>query len=197
MMTRFSLGQRQLAAVGMLTLVIASLVIAAVTPVWWLHQRYDGKIEEYLDQLKRFQRVAALRPAIEMHVLELEKLDGAQYYLKGHAPALIGAELQGLLTRIVESHQGRVVSSQLQPAKDERKPNDPVKTLVSVQFMAATVPLQLILHQIEAHKPYLFVEQVTARAPLGRAYKPTPGVQPEFTVQILVSGYSLADAGRQ
>jgi general secretion pathway protein M len=185
--------QGRLAAIGILVAMLLLLAFAFSAPIWWLHKRYDDKIEEYSDQLQRYSRVAILRPAIENSLQNVEKLDPRKYYIKSNTPTLAAAELQDLLTRIIEGSQGRMVSSQALPNKDEKMMPGPAKVAISIQMNAPIVPLQLILHAIEDHTPSLFIEQLTVRANQGRGYKPTPGVQPEFSVQMTVSGYSLND----
>jgi general secretion pathway protein M len=183
--------QGRLAAISILVATLLLLVFAFSAPIWWLHKRYDDKIEEYSDQLQRYRRVGVLRPAIESSLQDVEKREPRKYYLKSNTPALAAAELQDLLTRIIEGSQGRMISSQALPDKEEKKSPTPVKVAISIQMNATIVPLQLILHAIEDHTPSLFIEQLTVRANQGRGYKPTPGIQPEFGVQMTVSGYSL------
>jgi general secretion pathway protein M len=197
MSLHLSKGQSRLAAIGLLLFVLLLMATAIAVPTWWLHKRYDTKIDEFSDRLERYRRVEMLRPDIERSIVNIEKLEGQKYYLKGGTPTLITAELQGLLTRIIESNQGRMISSQVQPVKDEHKTTEPAKVSVSVQLVASIVPLQLILNAIEGHTPYLFIDQLTVRANQGRGYKPVPGVQPEFSVQLTVSGFSLSDGSRQ
>ena len=197
--------QSRFAAIGLLLLVICTLVAAVVVPVWWQHKRYDGLIEEYSDRLTRYRRVAALRPRIEDALSDAAKRDSRKFYLKAVSPTLAAAELQGLVTQLIGTNKGRVFSSQIQQATDDPKndakdgatPNSPakspVKVSVSVQMTASAVPLQLILHAVESQEPYLLIDQLTVRTNQGRGYKPVPGIQPEFVVQMTVSGYTALD----
>jgi general secretion pathway protein M len=189
-------GQSRLAAVLLLLVAVALLVAAVAVPTRWLHQRYDRFIEDYSDRLQRYRRVAALRPGIEAATAAAEKRDSRKYYLKAGSPTLAAAELQGLVTRIVDGHQGKVMSSQILPAKEDGKSAGPLKVALSVQLGAAIIPLQMILHSLEAAEPYLFIDQLTVRANQGRQYKPMPGVQPEYVVQITVHAYAPATGAK-
>jgi general secretion pathway protein M len=182
--------QSRLLAILLALLALALLSAAVALPTLWLHKRYDQFIEDYSDRLQRHRRVAALRPAIEDAIKTAEKRDSHKYYLKGTSPTLAAAELQGLVTRIIDGNQGKIMSSQILPPKDEAKTTGPQKIAISVQLGAAIIPLQMILHTLETTEPYLFIDQLTVRANQGRTYKPIPGSQPEYVVQLTVHAYA-------
>lgn len=181
--------QSRLLALGLLLLVLAAAVAAVAVPAILLHRHYDHYIDQYSDHLARYRRVAASRADIEAALADVEKRDARRYYLKARAPALAAAELQGSIARVVESHNGHMISSQAMPAKDDGKSAAGTRISLSTQFSAAIVPLQTILHDIEVHEPYLFIDQLTVRANQGRQFKPQPGVQPEYSVQLTVSAF--------
>ena len=186
---RLTPAQSRLLAVVLLLLMIAALVAAVAVPAVLLHRHYDHYIDQYSDHLARYRRVAASRGDIEASLAEVEKRDPRRFFLKAHAPALAAAELQGSISRVVESHNGHMISSQIMPAKDDGKAAAATRITLSTQFSAAIVPLQTILHDIEVHAPYLFVDQLTVRANQGRQFKPQPGVQPEYSIQLTVSAF--------
>ena len=196
MKLRLSPMQSRALALSLLLLVISAAVAAVALPTWLLHKRYDGYLEDYTDRLKRYRRVAALRPAIEEGMKAVEARAGRQNYLKGTSPASSAAELQGLVTRIIETNNGRIISSQALPAKAEGKTAEPAKAAISILMNATISSLLLILHTLETNQPYLFVDQLTVRAGQGRIYKPVPGVEPEYQVQLTVSGFAPAGGGK-
>jgi hypothetical protein len=181
----------RMAAVLLLVFSIASIVSLFVLPTLWLHHRYDSFLEENLDRLQRFRRIAALRPALEASIAEVLKQDGKKYYFHTAAPNLAAAELQNLATRIIGRHGGRVVSSQVQVHAEEGKIQEPQKVSVYVQFIASVVPLQLTLHSLETNVPYLFIEKVSIAARQGKAYRPQPGIQPDSDIHLSISAYVL------
>lgn len=186
-------GQSQLAAVALLLACIAVLCGAIAFPAWWLHQHYDLAIEDGADRLQRFRSVAALRPAIDAAIDEVETKNARRFYLHAATPTLAAAELQRLATQIIEGQNGRVAATQVLPIKEETKAGTATRVSVTVHFNASAVPLQLILHALETTEPYFFLDQITVRASQGRAYKPVPGIQPEFAVQLTVSAYALPE----
>ena len=181
--------QHRFAALGLLVIVAAAVAGAVAWPTWRLHRHYDTAIDDYSDRLARYRRVAAQRPAIEQALAAADKAGARQYFLKGPSATLAAAELQGMVTRIVDNHKGRLISSQILPAKDEGKSGGPSKVTIAVNLNASTIPLQMILHTIETQEPYLFLDQLTVRANQGRSYRPAPGQNPEFAVQISLHGY--------
>jgi general secretion pathway protein M len=187
-------GQRRAAAVALLLASIVLVVAAVAWPVWRLHGHYDEVIGESTDRLVRYQRIAALRPAIEQSIAAVEQRGAKQHFWKGSTPALASAEIQGAVTKIIETHQGRIFSSQTVSGPEDAKAAGPAKVSISIQLTAAIVPLQLILHAIESHQPYLFIDQLSIRANQGRGFKPAPGAQPEFVVQLTVRGYAQPGA---
>jgi general secretion pathway protein M len=197
MKTKLTPGQRRLVAVLLLLLAVSLMAAAIFWPTWQLHQHYDAHIDDMTDHLGRYRRIVALRPAIEEATAEVGKRNGQKHYLKGDTPAVAGAELQSLVTRLVESNSGRLISSQVMPVAEESKNKDaklggPKKIAINLQMNTSIVPLQMILHALETNEPYVFIDQLTVRATQNRNYKPVPGVQPEFSVQLTVHGYALA-----
>jgi len=196
MKRRLTPKQSRALALLLLLAVVSAVVAAMALPTWLLHKRYDSYLDDSSDRLRRYQRVAALRPAIAEEIKAVEMRAGRQYYLKGVSATSSAAELQGLVTGIIETHNGKIVSSQVIPAKEDGKKTGPAKASISVQMNASMVPLLVILYTLETGQPYLFVDQLTVRTGLGRAYKPVGGVEPEFVVQFTVSGFALAGGGK-
>ena len=196
MRRRPSPAQSRALALLLLLVAVSAAVAAVALPTWLLQQRYDSYLEDYTDRLKRYRRVAALRPAIENEVRAVEARAGRQYYLKGASPASSAAELQQLVTEIIETNKGRITGSQALPPKEDGKTAGPAKATISVQMNASIIPLLGILHTLETTQPYLFVDQLSVRANQGRAYRPVVGVEPEYVVQFRVSGFALAGGGK-
>lgn len=185
--------QSRFAASVLLAVTVALVVALFVAPTLWLHKHYDAFLDDYADRLERYRRVAALRPTIEAATDEVLKRDGRKFYLHANSLTLAAAELQGLLTRLVEGNKGHITSSQVLAQKDEPQADEPRKVTLYIQLTASIVPLQLILHAIESNVPYLYIDRVVLASNHGRAYRPEPGVQPEFGVQLTVSGYALPE----
>lgn len=184
--------QARLLAVLLGLLTIALLVAAVALPTLWLHKRYDQLLENYSDRLQHYRRISALRPTIEEATKAAAKRESRKHYLKSTSPTLAAAELQGLVSRIIDGNQGKIMSSQILPAKGKGDTTEPQKVAISVQMGAAIIPLQMILHTLETQEPCLYIDQLTVRANQGRTYKPVPGIQPEHVIQLTVHAYAPA-----
>lgn len=186
--------QRRLLAVLLALAVVSTAMAACILPALWFHQRYDNYIESYSDRIQRYRRVAANIPHIEQALKGAAKRDSNKLYLKSASPTLASAELQGLLTKIIEANQGKVLSSQVVPQKDDAKTQNG-KVSVSVQLGAATTPFQVILYTLETNEPHLFIDQISITSNQGRTYRPIPGVQPEFSIQLTAHAYMAPGSG--
>lgn len=184
--------QSRAVAFILLVALIVIVIIGFAWPTWWLHIRYDKIIEDSLDRLSRYRRIASIRPALEESLAEVERGDPRRYYWKGSTTALVAADIQGAVTKIVAANQGRISASQILPTQEDSKATEPQAISVSIQMTASIISLQLILHTIESHTPYLFIDHLFIQGHQGRGYKPVPGIQPEFAVQFTVRGYNLS-----
>jgi hypothetical protein len=62
---------------------------------------------------------------------------------------------------------------------------------ISVQLTAHVVALRQVLHALETHTPYLFIENLMVRTQVPGNFKPGPGNEPEMYVSMEVHGFSL------
>lgn len=191
MKIKMSSAQSRTVALILLVTLIALVVVGFAWPTWWLNRRYDTIIEDSLDRLSRYRRIASIRPALEESLAEVEKGDARRYYWKGSTTALVAADIQGAVTKIVAANQGKISASQILPIQEDSKASGPQAISVSIQMTASIISLQLVLHAIESYTPYLFVDRLFIQGHQGRGYKPIPGIQPEFVIQFTVRGYSF------
>lgn len=170
----------------------------------WLKQFQDlsQQIESLDDQMARYHRLLKTLPGLQA---ELEQVrnnkDIEDFYFDAKTPALAGAELQREVQGMVKSAGGRVSSTQLLPSnKDEQPPTVRVRT----QIRGTTDTLLDVLYQLEQARPFLFVEQLTVRAPAQRKAAtrnrrtrrrnlPVRNRPRELTIRLDVFGYALGD----
>ncbi len=181
-------------------------IAIAVAIGWpWLGRVHalQAEIDTLDEQITRYYRLLETLPALEA---ELEQVrsnkDVEDFYFDAKTPALAGAELQREVQRMVESAGGRVVSTQILPStRDEQPPT----VRVRAQIQGSTENLLDVLYQVEKARPFLFVDQLTVRAPrqttttpryrgarARRAVRATPRAM-QLTVRLDVFGYALGD----
>lgn len=178
-------------ALCVLVVLVGAVAATIYVPLRSAHRHYDQAIADGLDRLGRYARTSALRTQVEAAAEKFQDVGDSEYLLHGETESLLAAELQTLVARLVESNHGKLISSQVpQITAPTPKGDDLTRVAISVQLNASAPVLQLALHAIENHKPYLFVDQLTVRSNQGRASRQQPGVEPEFTVQITISAFA-------
>jgi hypothetical protein len=192
LIARLTPPQQRAAAIALAVLVLLALLALLLGPALWLHWRYDHAIEDTTDRLQRYRRVAAQAPEYQRALAGIRALDGRRFYLHNSAPNLAGAELQELVKSAIEDNGGRINTSQSPAPRDDGAMK---QVVANVQFFATAPALAKILYAIETQNPQLAVDNLTVR-PLNafRAFKPSPGQEPELNVQVDVSGWALPEA---
>ncbi len=192
---RLSSGRRRALAVSLLAGAIVLVLAVLLLPLVLLHRHYDETIAELTDRLERYGRIAAQAPEYRKSLDAMRAKDGRRFFLKNTAANLAGAELQEQVRAAIENNGGRITTSQNQGPKEEGRFR---QIIVTVQFFASTPALQKILYALEAHPPYLSVENMTLR-PINafRGFKPAPGQEPEINVQLDVAGLAFAEPERK
>jgi general secretion pathway protein M len=184
--------QERALAVFILALLVALVLAIPVLGYYFLHRHYSNALDQQVEQITRFQRVAAQQPGLRKAIDEVAAKDARRFYLKASVPNLAGAELQDLVRSAVEGNGGRISSIQVAPTRDEGRYR---QVTVNVQVFANIIALQKILNAIETRQPYLFVDNLVLRSLQFRGAQVVRGVEPEINVQMDVSAYALLGAG--
>ena len=188
MKIRLTPNQSKALAIGLLFLVTVLAVLAVAIPNWLANRHYDQAIEDYTERLIRYRRFAEQAPLIEKEIQKVEAINPKKFYIKTNNPALAASEIQESLKQLFESRKGKLVSIQILPSKDEGKYR---RVSISIQANVSTLALQQILHGIESQEPHLFIDTMSVRAGQGRLYRPLPGVEPEFGLQMTIHGFAM------
>lgn len=179
--------QSRLLAVALLFAVIGAAwyAIHLVNQRW--HQHYDSAIERSLDHLGRYQRIIGMRKGLEDAIAAVKAQDARRFYLKNIGPALAAAEVQQTVQAIVEAHGLKMEGTHIAPHKDA----DGVRK-ITIGFSLRGKPndLQSVIYALEASVPWLYVDSALFRTTVGRAFVPTPGVEPEVTVGLELHGFA-------
>jgi general secretion pathway protein M len=187
--------QSRILAIALLVLAVALAVGLLLAPFLWAHRHYDVAIEDTQDQLERYGRVAAQMPELKKALDAVRGKDGRRFFLHNTAPNLAGAELQDLVRAAIENNAGRITTIQGAPPRDDGRFR---QIGINVQLFATTPNLQKILFKLETQTPYILIENVTVR-PLNafRGFKPAPGVDPELSVTLEVSAFTLVEGAKK
>jgi hypothetical protein len=187
--------QSRALAVGLLALAVLLTLALLLVPFVLLHRHYDASIGSLQERLDVYRRVAAQAPELRKALDTLRVRDGHRFFLHNTAPNLAGAELQDVVRGAIENNGGRITTIQIaQPREDGHFR----QIGVSVQLFATTPNLQKILYALETQTPYALVDSITVR-PLNafRGFKPPPGAEPELSVMLDTSGYTLTEGEKK
>ena len=178
-------------AVGLLAAVVLAAIALVGIPVWMLHRHYDEALADMTGKLDRYRRIAATRPEAAKQLEALRTKDTRRFFLRPGAPALSAAESQEVVRQLVESSGGRLISLQPPQVKEEGRYR---QVTVNVQITANVFAMRKILHAIESHTPYLFIDNLVVRSQVPGNFKPAPGGEPEMFLIFDISGYALTSA---
>ncbi|MDP1644142.1 MAG: type II secretion system protein GspM [Thiobacillus sp.] len=172
--------QSRVLAIALLLAVLVFLVVLVYLPWQQAHRHYDTAIEDRLDRTARYLRIAAQRENIKANIALIRQRNASRHYLRASAPALAAAEVQQMAQAIIEANALQVESTQIAAHKD-----DGLRRKIAVNFrLRGPLPaVQKTLHELETTLPYLYVDNLVVRSSVGRAFTPTPGVQPDVLVQ--------------
>jgi len=187
--------QSRALAVCLLALAVLLTLALLLVPFVLLHRHYDAAVDALQERLDVYRRVAAQAPELRKALDALRTRDGHRFFLRNTAPNLAGAELQDVVRGAIENNGGRITTIQIaQPREDGHFR----QIGVSVQLFATTPNLQKILYTLETQTPYALVDSITVR-PLNafRGFKPPPGAEPELSVMLDTSGYTLMEGEKK
>jgi len=187
--------QSRALAVGLFALAVLLTLALLLVPFALLHRHYDAAVDALQERLDVYRRVAAQAPELRKALDALRTRDGHRFFLRNTAPNLAGAELQDVVRAAIENNGGRITTIQIaQPREDGHFR----QIGVSVQLFATTPNLQKILYTLETQTPYALVDSITVR-PLNafRGFKPPPGAEPELSVMLDTSGYTLMEGEKK
>lgn len=188
---RLSPTQNRMLALSILLLGVVAIFSLIAIPAWVFHSRYDQAIADYQDKVIRFRRFAEQGPLIQAEIDKVKSLNTKRFFMKSNNPALAASEMQELVRQFIESRRGKLMSMQILPPKEEGRYR---RIGLVVQANVTALALQQILYGIDTREPYVFIDVMSVRAGQGRLYRPLPGVEPEFTLQLTVYGYAIINS---
>lgn len=180
--------ESRLLALALLVAVVAGVAYALIEVERRAHAHFDEQIAQRLDQIARYNRVAATRGGYEKNIAAVKARDADRFYLKASAPALAAADIQQVVQTVLEANGLRTESMQISPHKDE---DGRRQITVNLRLRGKLQGVQNMLYALEATQPYLFVDNLNIQSTVRFNFVPTPGVEPEVMAQMDLSGYAL------
>lgn len=185
------LVSRAAALLLLLTAVLAAYTFL-VEPMIVGYGDNNAQIEEVRDQLARFERAAAMRPALARQMNDFRiKEESLGYYLTGRTDALAAVALQDRVHALVSDKGGTLLSVQPMPGVEER---GLTRVTLRVQMTGTTETLFDVLYALESGAPLVFIDNLDiqnsrqAQANSGIDFTALPSA--DLTVAFDLSGYS-------
>lgn len=159
----------RLAALALLLALPLALAIAVAGPLLRTHAALDAEMEQLQDRIARFERLIAAREQLSRAGSDLEeRLAAESGLLPVTGEALAAAELQQLLDALLREQGGRLESVQARPAEAlEGGSGELHRIAIRVQLVAPLAGILGLMAEIEAHRPYLFLDALSL-APFDR-----------------------------
>ena len=111
---------------------------------------------------------------------------GRGVYLTGETDSLAAAELQDRVREVIRQQGAKLRSIQILPVKAD---GGFQKVTVRVQFSATLSKVHSILYDLEAEKPFAFVDNLDIRNRRGTRRSATENLDPELMIRFDLSGY--------
>ena len=176
----------------LLLLVSLAAVELVAAPTWRAYRGNDETMAALREQLERYQRIAATRPATERLLARLaEHRQREGLTLDEPNAGRAAAALQESVTSLVDAGGGRLLSTRMLPAQAD---GSFYRVVAQVRLQADTESLGPVLYGLESHFPYLFLDELTV---IGRGVRVTRqgGETPTIPldVSLEVAAYLPAD----
>ncbi|WP_416425350.1 type II secretion system protein GspM [Pseudomonas sp. App30] len=186
-------------------LIALALVLAAL--YWLLVQSWfagplgevNTQIEQLREQQQRYAGQLAQRPLLDKQ-LAAARHDPASSLslLPGSDPSAVAADLMQRIADLIKAKAddgaGCALTQRMPitPEQDSAQPYRQIK--VSLTLECSIEPLMALLHTLEFHRPFLFVDNLSVRR---ASSAPATGGAGRLTVHLLVRGYLAKAAAAQ
>lgn len=175
------------AALALLLAVLALVYINLVSPLLQAYRTTDEDMERLVRLHGRYEALAATRPAYESQLAALQdRQAGHGVYLSGDTDALAAAELQDRVREVIRDHGAKLRSIQILPVKAD---GNFQRVTVRVQFNGTLAAVHRVLYDLEARKPFAFVENLDIRNRRGTRRNAAENQDPELMIRLDLSGY--------
>ncbi len=184
---------QRLSALALLGLVLAAVYLFGVNPMIAAYREVDAGTRNTEALLVRFQNIAASREGLQAQLKELERRQASSgFYLTGATDTLAGAQMQEMVSALVEKNGAQLRSVQILPAQND---GGFPRVTVRVQFITTTASFAKILYNLEAGRTFLFVDNLDVRNQRRRRRKTDEPSEPQLQVRFDLSGYQRPGAG--
>lgn len=189
MMHSFSPLQQRILAVFILIALLFTVYALIISPIVHRYQAANTQIDNLSFQLDKYQAIAESRQHATQQLDSLQRQNQESgYLLQGRTPALLSANLQQHLKKLVGQSGGELI--RVQPLKHNQDDNLPSVSL-KVQIKADVSQLLTLLYRLEHGNPLLTIDQITVTAnPVRKSSYAKKSVILPLDIRFQLTGYS-------
>jgi general secretion pathway protein M len=190
-MARLAALRGRIMALALLAILLAMVQLIVVQPVVTAYREADAEIERSQELLAGFRRLGAGRIQLQKHVEDLrERTVGQTAYLDAASEALAAADLQKLVTKLVESSGGRLLSTVTLPAREAA----PFRQIaIQVRMDVDIAQAQKIFHGLDSADLLVFIENLHMRGAPVRNMRQDEEAAIKLDVRFDLYGYMRAE----
>jgi len=160
-MTQASRLLGRIAALFILAALLGLLHVEAAAPLLGSYRERAERTESLQDQLRRYQREAALLPArrAALQALQSRKTAG-DGFLDGPSDTLVAVKIQNHLKAVAEDAKAELRSAEVLPAVDEEGLR---RIAIRARLSTTLSGAERILYTLETGSPFLFIDDLDLR----------------------------------
>lgn len=181
------LQQRSL-AVAILIVLLLIIYGLIISPIMARYQAANDQIDSLSFQIAKYQAIAESRQQATLQLKQLQQQnDRSGYLLKGRTPALLSANLQQHLKKLVARSGGELI--RVQPLRHDNSQLPSIS--LRVQVRADVTQLLKQLYALENGQPLLTISQITVTAnPVRKSSYAKKSVIQPLDIRFQLTGYS-------
>ena len=161
MNTRLDRNQQRQLAIGLLVVAVLALLSVTVLPIWAANALRQAKLDDGIEQLQRYERIAARdEKLLPQYEALISRQKSAGNHLRSDTPAVAGAELQRRVKSLTTANDTQIVSTQIQPFANEL---GFVRVTLKVRLRGTLPAVLQSFYDIETDDVHMFLENVSLR----------------------------------
>jgi hypothetical protein len=186
----------KLAAVTLVAGLTALVALYGVLPIVEQYSSLQGDLVHSQEMITGLSKTGERRDILVKRIELLESsLMGSGVLLQSVSESLATAELRETVKRIIERTGGELQSSQNLSVVDK---SGFKRVAIRIAFRGTIEELKPLLYELEAHRPYLFVNTLEIKT--GRSRRPAQASEaaaqaPSLLARLDLYGYILSEAG--
>ena len=159
-------AKHKLYSVVILFFALLILLFLVVLPLFSLHESTKEEVASLQHRLLQYKAISHKTSdlSIKLDKLQVFNEDQRYYFTEGKA-ALVSAELQGIIKKVLAQQGAKILSTQ--PVSSGNQDERQIK--VSVHCRADIISLRNLIFELESHIPVLIIDKIN----IGRGYRAT------------------------